>query len=92
MQSPQFEPSVSDIAPEDSVLTGYDELHLITYLRLLDAEAEGTDWQEVAKIVLNIDPAQEYDRAKRAWESHIARAKWIAQSGYRHLLRSSVSH
>jgi hypothetical protein len=30
-------------------LTGYDEQHLITYLRLLDVDAEGTGWQEVAK-------------------------------------------
>ena len=29
--------------------------HLVTYLRLLDADAEGADWREVAKIVLNVD-------------------------------------
>jgi hypothetical protein len=40
--------------------------HLVTYLRLLDADAEGADWQEVAKIVLHIDPGGEPDRAKRA--------------------------
>jgi hypothetical protein len=33
-------------------LTPYDEEHLITYLRLLDADAEGAEWHEVAKIVL----------------------------------------
>jgi hypothetical protein len=35
-------------------LTGYDEQHLVTYLRLLDADAEGAEWEEVAKIVLHL--------------------------------------
>jgi hypothetical protein len=42
---------------------------------LLDADAEGADWAEVAQIVLHIDPAAEPERARRAWESHLARAK-----------------
>jgi hypothetical protein len=62
------------------VLTGYDEQHLVTYLRLLDAEAEGADWQEVARIVLHIDPAQEPERAHRAWTSRLARARWMTES------------
>jgi hypothetical protein len=37
-------------------LTGYDHQHLVTYLRLLDADAEGADWQEVARIVLHLEP------------------------------------
>jgi hypothetical protein len=65
------------VAPSDRYLTGYDQQHLVTYLRLLDADAEGADWQEVAKIVLHIDPEHESDWAKRAWESHLARAKWL---------------
>jgi len=31
-------------------LTAYDHEHLVTYLRLLDAEADGADWQDVARI------------------------------------------
>ena len=49
-------PHVADTAPDEPFLTGYDEQHLVTYLRLLDADAEGADWREVAKIVLRIDP------------------------------------
>ena len=37
MQSPH----VADIAPDEPFLTGYDMAHLVTYLRLLDADAEG---------------------------------------------------
>ena len=92
MQSPPLDPPVSDTAPSGGVLTGYDEQHLVTYLRLLDADAEGADWQEVARIVLHIDPAQEPERAHRAWTSHLARARWMTESGYRHLLRGGAPH
>lgn len=44
-------PPLADTAPSDPVSTVYDEQHLITYLRLLDADAEGADWREVARIV-----------------------------------------
>jgi hypothetical protein len=73
--------------PTSAALTGYDTMHLITYLRLLDADADGADWREVAKIVLKIDPKREPERAKRMWESHLSRAKWMTKSGFRHLLR-----
>jgi hypothetical protein len=79
-------------APIEPVLTGYDQQHLITYLRLLDADAEGTDWRDVANIVLHIDPDREPERAKRAWESHLARAKWMTENGYSHLLRGGAPH
>jgi hypothetical protein len=87
-----IDPDVADEAPNAAVLTGYDEEHGITYLRLLDAEAEGTDWREVARIVLHIDPRREPKRARRAWESHLARAKWMVERGYRYLLRGGAPH
>ena len=77
MQKPPLDPDVSDTAPFDPVLTVYDEEHLITYLRLLDADAEGADWREVARVVLHLDPQHESDRAGRAFESHLTRAKWM---------------
>ncbi|MGI8841396.1 MAG: DUF2285 domain-containing protein [Caulobacteraceae bacterium] len=58
--------AVSDVAPTTSVLTGYDEAHGVTYLRLLDADAEGADWREVARIVLKINPEKEPERAHRS--------------------------
>jgi len=87
MPQPPLDPLVADAAPHADVLTPYDEGHLATYLRLLDAEAEGADWTEVVRIVLHIDPSHEPTRARRAWESHLARAKWMTEHGYRHLLR-----
>src|ERR1700691_2717754 len=92
MQSPPLDPLVADLAPAERILTGYDEQHLVTYLRLLDAAAEDADWREVARIVLRIDPAREPERARQAWESHLARARWMTEHGYRHLLRGGAPH
>jgi hypothetical protein len=92
MQTPALDRPVADTAPTDRTLTGYDEHHLVTYLRLLDAETDGADWQEVAKLVLHIDPASEPARARRAWETHLARARWMTEHGYRHLLRGGAPH
>jgi hypothetical protein len=92
MKKPQLDPDVVDVAPTDSALTAYDEEHIITYLRLLDADAEGADWREVARLVLHIDPKLEPARAKSAFDSHLARAKWMTEQGYRHLLRGGASN
>jgi hypothetical protein len=81
MQKPPRDPDVADVGPSDSVLTVYDEEHVITYLRLLDADAQGADWREVARIVLHLDPEQESDRARRTFESHLSRAKWMKEQG-----------
>jgi Uncharacterized conserved protein (DUF2285) len=91
MQKPPLDPDVADTAPADTVLTRYDEEHIFTYLRLLDADAEGADWRKVTKIVLHIDPEREPARARRAFDSHLARAKWMTEHGYRQLLRGGVS-
>jgi len=91
MQKPPLNPDVADTAPADTVLTRYDEEHIITYLRLLDADADGADWREVTQIVLHIDPKREPVRARQAFDSHLARAKWMTEHGYRHLLRGGVS-
>jgi hypothetical protein len=50
VQIPPLDPDVADTAPSDSVLTVYDEEHFVTYLRLLDADAEGADWRDVARL------------------------------------------
>lgn len=83
---PQLNAKVADLAPVEQTLTPYDEQHAITYVRLLDAEKANADWQEVARIVLHIDPVAEPTRARGAYESHLARAKWVARQGYRQLL------
>jgi hypothetical protein len=68
-------------APSGPVLTAYDEEHMITYMRVLDVDQQGADWREVSRIVLRIDPDTEADRARRAFESHLSRARWMTEQG-----------
>ena len=80
-------PTIANEAPTAQELTDYDHRLFIVYARLLDAEADGADWREVARVVLKIDPDKEYARAKRAYDSHMARARWMTEQGYRYLLQ-----
>ena len=82
----EIDPDVADDVPWSNKITPYDEQHFVTYLRLLDADADGADWQEVARIVLHRDPKAEPDRTRRCWEEHLKRAKWMTEHGYRQLL------
>ena len=86
MRRTDFRPMLADEAPSADTLTDYDEEHLITYRGLLDAEREGAEWDEAALLVLSIDPIREPARARRMWESHLTRAKWLVERGYGRLL------
>lgn len=78
-----------DQPPAEARLTDYDRSHLTTYLRLLDAEKEGAQWEEVAKIIFGIDPKTNHLRAELVYRSHLARAHWMTDNGFRDLIRSS---
>jgi T6SS, Transcription factor, DNA binding domain len=86
------EPPISDVVLMSDELTSYDREHFVTYLRLLDAEEDGADWTEVARVVLKLDPDREPLRARRAWQSHLARAKWMTARGYERLLREATAN
>ena len=58
------DPDCADTAPTEATPTPYDVEHIIPYLRIPDADAEGADWREVSLIVLHIDPEKEPARAK----------------------------
>lgn len=87
MPAPEFD----DQPPQETRLSAYDERHLTTYLRLLDAEKDGASWQEATAIIFGIDPGQNPARAKHIHDSHLARAKWMTRTGYRHLLDTPSS-
>jgi hypothetical protein len=78
-----------DQPPDSSVLTPYDREHLKTYLRLLDAEADGACWEEAVTVIFGLDPDKDAQRAARVYTTHLARAKWMTENGFRHLVRSS---
>ncbi|OIR00527.1 hypothetical protein GALL_174000 [mine drainage metagenome] len=82
----ELDPDVADSVPWSEGITDYDEAHFVTYLRLLDADAEGADWRVVARIVLHRDPSTEPDCTRKCWEGHLNRARWMTERGYGHLL------
>ncbi|MEI3853600.1 DUF2285 domain-containing protein [Ensifer sp. CCNWLY38] len=67
------------------MLTTYDREHMKLYMRLLDAAADGATWQEAVAVLFEIDPVNEPERARQVHERHLARARWISESGYRQL-------
>lgn len=78
-------PSIAEDVPWSDGITAYDEEHLTTYLRLLDAHADDASADDMARVVLGIDPAQEPQRAHRAVASHLHRARWMVEHGYERL-------
>jgi len=82
----ELDPPIADEAPWSDELTAYDEAHLVTYLRLLDAEAERADWREAARIVLHRDCVSDPGGARRCWQSHMNRARWMTKEGYHYLV------
>ncbi len=84
--TPKLEPQVADAPPPSETLTDYDLEHLVTYLRLLDAERDGADWREAALAILGRDPAAAPELCRQCWETHLARARWMTTTGYRDLL------
>lgn len=75
-----------DEAPGGDQLTDYDRRNVKLYVRLLDAEADGAEWQEAVTVLFGIDPEAEPERARRVHDTHLARAHWMTEHGYK-LLR-----
>lgn len=80
---------MADEPPWSETLTDYDQCHLVTYLRLLDADSAGTDWRQAARLVLRRDVDADGESARACWESHIRRARWMTKTGYRLLLQQA---
>ena len=78
-----------DAPPDSTELTAYDRSHMKVYMRVLDAAADGADWREAVAVIFGLDPLSEAERARRVHDSHLERARWMTQHGYRHLLRDS---
>ena len=81
-----------DEPPESAVLTAYDRKHMVLYLRLLDAATDGADWCEVVTILFGLDPTNEPERARHVHDTHLARARWRTEHGYRLLVREGRLH
>ncbi len=89
ISEPRIAPVIADIAASSDEVTPYDERHFLTFARLLDAEAANADWRDVTRAVLLLDPDKNPEHAHRCWQTHLARAKWMATTGYQQLLEKA---
>ncbi len=82
---------LADEPPDLEEITAYDRGHFATYLSLLYAAGEGHSEEKMALDVLGIDLANEPDRVRHMLRSHLERARWLANSGYKYLLEGNPS-
>lgn len=75
-----------DAPPDSAELTEYDRAHMKEYMRVFDANADGADWREAVTVIFGMDPVADPERARRVHDSHLARARWMTEHGYRELL------
>ena len=78
-----------DTPPSSQTLTSYDREHMKLYMRLLDAERDGADWREAVQVLFGLDPECDPDRCRSIHDTHLARAHWMTEHGYRELVRES---
>jgi len=83
---PSVAPDIAPRAPAGEGVTDYDRGHFLTYARLIDADTGGFDWRESAAAILGLEVVRDELAARACWDSHLARAHWIATTGYRLLL------
>lgn len=77
-------PAVDDVAPWDVKITAYDEAHFVLYVWLLDAAAAKQPEDEMCRTLFKREPC---DRTRAIVRSHLKRARWMTEHGYRQLLK-----
>lgn len=85
----QVTPQFLDEPPSSHALTPYDREHMVLYLRLLDSARDGADWREAVQVLFGLDPVNDPTRCQHIHETHLARARWMTEQGYRDLVRES---
>ena len=80
-------PSFLDEPPISQSLTAYDREHMALYLRLLDSARDGAAWEEAVQILFGLDPTHDPQRCRHVHDTHLARARWMSEQGYRELTR-----
>ncbi|MER9875549.1 DUF2285 domain-containing protein [Mesorhizobium sp. M0195] len=80
-----MKPGLLEEVPWSDSITVYDKENFTIYMRILDACADNASEEEMAKLILGIDPLLEPVRARKAVRSHIDRANWMVTTGYKEL-------
>lgn len=80
---------IADEAPWSDKVNAYDYAQFKLYLRLLDAVAANASEAKICKVLFGIDMEAEPERAQRCLQSHLKRARWMTEKGYRDLVRET---
>ncbi|WP_376704661.1 hypothetical protein RQ479_07920 [Mesorhizobium sp. ISC25] len=78
-------PGIFEEVPWSDSITDYDRQNFRVYCQILDACGDDASIEEMADLILGIDPALEPVRARKAVRSHIDRANWMVTTGYKEL-------
>ena len=82
-----WELKIADEPPASESITAYDKAHMAIYLSLLYATGEGHSDDKIARDILGMDTVAEPDRTQRIINSHLQRARWLAENGHQALLQ-----
>ncbi len=69
--------------PQIGSITDYDRMNMVLYMRLLDATKADAEFAEVMQVLFGLDASEDPDRCRRIYDAHLARAEWMAATGYR---------
>tara|TARA_R110000772_G_scaffold87094_13_gene181853 strand:- start:1164 stop:1658 length:495 start_codon:yes stop_codon:yes gene_type:complete len=77
--------AISDLAPTGEIVTDEDKALFKVYIRILDGVLDGSDWQTIARDILQADPVADQEQARRRFDSYLARARWMCEKGIRQI-------
>ena len=81
-EEPAMVQPFDDVAPSDAEVTDYDHKHILLYYCLLDRKEQRWDWRETVQAFFGIDVDSEPERARRVYDSHLARATSLSELPY----------
>ena len=74
------------VCPQTEELSDYDMQNMTMYSLLLEAESEGGNEMEMARVFFGINPLKQPVRAERVVKSHLRRAHWLLNNGFAYFL------
>ena len=74
-----------EAAPSGDLVTDYDRAHFQLYIRLLDARSAGASSDDMCRFILEIDPTTDPESAHKLLKSHLERADWMSNVGFRQI-------